>query len=221
MPIWLKAVGVMLLFYGIIAGLLGRVPEREILYESIRNLYFHVPMWFGMFFLFFVSFILSLMHLSKNRERLDLMSKELIKTGVVFGLLGIFTGALWARYTWGEWWSNDIKQNGAAITLLVYMAYGLLRNSIENQEVKARMAAIYNIFAFFALIPLIFILPRLTDSLHPGSGGNPAFNAYDLDDRMRMVFYPAVIGWIIIGLWMSEVHMRISFLKQKLLNEDE
>ena len=60
------------------------------------------------------------------------------------------------------------------------------------------------------------ILPRLTDSLHPGNGGNPAFAKYDLDSNMRMVFYPAVIGWLLFSFWLFQLKNRISFLNNKL-----
>jgi len=59
------------------------------------------------------------------------------------------------------------------------------------------------------LIPLIFILPRLTDSLHPGNGGNPGFNVYDLNSQLRIVFYPAVIGFICLGLWIADIKLKI------------
>src|SRR5690606_14644215 len=116
----------------------------------------------------------------------------------------------------------DPKQNGSAIALLVYLAYFVLRGSIDNQEQKARLSAVYNIFAFAAIIPLIFIIPRLQDSLHPGSGGNPGFNAYDLDDRMRPIFYLAVIGWFLIGLWIANLRIRFRALHEmKLELSDE
>jgi hypothetical protein len=78
--------------------------------------------------------------------------------------------------------------------------------------------AVYNIFAFAAMIPLIFIVPRLESSMHPGSGGNPGFNAYDLDSRMRMVFYPAVIGWFLIGLWIVSMRVRLKKVEEYLMN---
>jgi heme exporter protein C len=73
---------------------------------------------------------------------------------------------------------------------------------------------VYNLFAFAAMIPLIFIIPRLTESVHPGSGGNPGFNAYDLDSRMRLVFYPAVIGWFLVGLWLVNIRVRVQQLNK-------
>jgi heme exporter protein C len=74
--------------------------------------------------------------------------------------------------------------------MLMYFAYLILRNSFDDELRRARISAIYNIFAFAVFIPLIFVLPRLTDSLHPGNGGNPAFGKYDMDNGMRLVLYP-------------------------------
>ncbi len=139
--------------------------------------------------------------------------------GMVFGLLGIGTGMIWANYTWGSPWHGDPKQNGAAIALLVYMAYFVLRGSIDNEEQKARLSAVYNIFAFAAMIPLIFIIPRLTSSMHPGSGGNPGFNMYDLSGNMRVVFYPAVLGWILLGFWIASLRVRINAIKHRLFHD--
>src|SRR5690606_26213372 len=123
---------------------------------------------------------------------------------------------IWANYTWGSPWSGDPKQNGSAIALLIYLAYFVLRNSLEDKQQRGRISAVYNIFAFAALIPLLFILPRLTDSLHPGNGGNPGFNSYDLDSRLRMVFYPAVLGWTLLGIWVVNVRSRFEILRHRL-----
>jgi heme exporter protein C len=93
----------------------------------------------------------------------------------------------------------------------------VLRNALEDEQQRARIGAIYNVFAFAAMIPLLFILPRLTDSLHPGNGGNPGFNAYDLDSKLRAVFYPAVIGWTLVGVWLASLRVRIRVVAEKLL----
>lgn len=61
------------------------------------------------------------------------------------------------------------------------------------------------------------ILPRMTDSLHPGNGGNPAFASYDLDNHMRMIFYPAVTGWILMGAWLVQLQLRILRIKSALI----
>ena len=108
--------------------------------------------------------------------------------------------------------TNDPKLNGSAITLLIYFSYFLLRSSIRDEIKRAKISSVYNIFAFAMLIPLIFILPRMTDSLHPGNGGNPGFNVYDMNSQLRIVFYPAVFGFVFLGLWISNLRLRINIL---------
>ncbi len=216
MKTWLKITGVLLLVYVHTAGMLLPVPRLDILNETVRALYFHVPMWFGMVFLFSVSLYFAIVYLRKPTAETDRKSVEFANAGLVFGILGMLTGMLWANYTWGSPWHGDPKQNSAAIALLVYLAYFVLRGSVDNIEQRARLSAVYNIFAFAAMVPLLFIIPRLTDSMHPGSGGNPGFNAYDLDSRMRLVFYPAILGWFIIGTWIALQRIRYRNMKEKI-----
>jgi heme exporter protein C len=215
---WLKYLAVALLVYVHTAGLLFEVPRLNILNETIRVLYFHVPMWFGMIFLFIMSSYHAIRYLRNPSPETDRKSVGFAHAGTAFGLLGIFTGMMWATYTWGTPWHGDPKQNGSAITLLVYLAYFVLRGSVDNHEQRARLSAVYNIFAFAAMIPLIFIIPRLQDSLHPGSGGNPGFNMYDLDNSMKPVFYPAVVAWILVGLWIANMRIKYLELRERILD---
>lgn len=215
---WWKALAIILLVYSLIGGLLIEVPRQVILYESIRNLYFHVPMWFSMITLFFISMIYSIKNLSSSNLKDDRKAIQMVNVGIVFGILGIITGSIWAKFTWGAFWTNDVKLNGSAITMLIYLAYIILRGSMEDEQKRARISAVYNIFAFVLLLVFIGILPRMTDSLHPGNGGNPGFNNYDLDNNMKLVFYPAVLGWILLALWVSNIRIRMANLKEKIIN---
>ncbi|MEO8795293.1 MAG: cytochrome c biogenesis protein [Daejeonella sp.] len=215
---WWKILASVLVLYSIITGLLFEVPHLPVLHETIRNLYFHVPMWFTMIILYLISVIYSIKYLSSGNEEHDLLAVESVNAGVIFGFLGLFTGMVWANFTWGDPWPNDPKLNSAAISTLMYLAYLVLRNSLEEEQKRARISAIYNIFAFPVMIVLLFILPRLTDSLHPGNGGNPGFGGYDLDNNMRLVFYPACIGWILIGVWVATLRFRIRKLENKQLS---
>lgn len=213
---WWKITAVLLILYTIIAGFIIKVPAQPILHESIRNLYFHVPMWFAMIVICSVSVIQSVLYLRKSQPEQDIKAAQSAHTGMLFCILGLVTGSIWARYTWGAWWVADTKLNGAAITGLIYLAYFVLRGSIEEEQKRARVAAVYNIFAYVMLIVFLLILPRLSDSLHPGNGGNPGFNKYDLDRNMRMVFYPAVLGWILIAAWVYSLRVRIEKIQRKI-----
>ncbi len=213
---WWKITTVILLFYTVIAGFLIPIPQLPILNQSIRNLYFHVPMWFGMVILLGVAVVNSIKFLQTNNLNYDTKALAFTNVGLLLGVLGLITGSIWARFTWGAFWTNDPKLNGAAIGMLTYLAYTILRGSLDNEIKKARISAVYNIFAYSIFIPLIFILPRLTDSLHPGNGGNPGFGNYDLDNKMRLVFYPAVIGWTLLGWWIANINIRTKNLQEKI-----
>ncbi len=213
-----KILTVILLAYTMVGGLLFEAPRLNILNETIRNLHFHVPMWFGMMFLLIISVVYSIKYLKNPTEQNDFWAVEAAQTGILFGILGILTGMLWAKFTWGSYWSNDPKQNASAVALLIYLAYLLLRSSLEDRQKRGRISAVYNIFAFATYIPLIFILPRLTDSLHPGNGGNPGFNAYDMDAGLRLVFYPAVIAWFMVGVWITANRVKIRELEERILS---
>lgn len=209
---WWKALASLLLIYAIIGGFIMDVPRLHILNESIRNTFFHVPMWLGMMMLLLISAVYSVLYLRKPLMKYDIAAYEFAKVGILFGILGIVTGMIWAKFTWGAAWSGDPKQNNAAIALLIYLAYSVLRGSMKDPQQRGRISSVYNIFAFATLIPLLYILPSMTDSLHPGSGGNAAFSDIDLDNRLRMVFYPAVIGWTLMGVWLASLGIRIQTL---------
>jgi len=213
---WWKLLAILLVYYIVIAGMLIKVPRIAIVHESVRNQFFHVSMWFSMMILLTTSLIYSIKYLGKSKLKFDLIAEEFAYMGIVLGILGLTTGSIWARFTWGAWWVNDPKLNGAAIAMLVYLAYVILRNSIEDPVQRARIGAVYNIFAWSTLLPLLYILPRLTDSLHPGSGGNPGFNIYDLDNNLRLVFYPSIIGWTLLSVWIIQLRVRLGNIKTKI-----
>ncbi|NNC95108.1 MAG: cytochrome c biogenesis protein CcsA [Chitinophagales bacterium] len=190
-------------------------PNREILKESIRNLFFHVCMWFAMVFLLIFSLGSSVAYLNTGKKPWDTMAHLAVVTAMVFGALGILTGMVWAKFTWGAFWPNDPKLNGVLVAMLAYLAYLILRGSAKDESKKGRLAAVYNIFAFVLYIIFIYVIPKFSSSLHPGMGGNPAFSEYDLDSSLRIVFYPAVIAWTLLAFWLFSILLRI-----ELINED-
>ncbi len=217
---WWKILSAVIITYTLVLGLLNPVPRLDILNETIRNVYYHVPIWFAMMFQMGVSVVYAIKQLSKNTLEFDLKSNQAAQVGLFLSIPGLLTGCVWAKYTWGTWWTfQDPKLNGVAIAMLIYLAYFILRSSVDDELKRARISSVYNVFAFVMMFVFIMILPRMVDSLHPGNGGNPAFGKYDLDNNMRMVFYPAIIGWILLSLWILDVKIRLAKLKQKLNEE--
>lgn len=224
---WWKILCVVLLAYTFTAGILLDVPRLPALAETIRNLYFHVGMWFCMMAVFTVSVVYAIKYLRTNNLKHDIYSRQFAAVGIVFGVLGYITGAIWMSYTWADpnnpaaasfsAIAREPKLIGAALALLIYFAYMVLRDSIQDIDKRARISSVYNIFAYAMLFPTIWILPRVLPSLHPGKDGNPALNYKDIDASMRVVFYPAVIGWILLGTWIATLKIRLSLIKEKRL----
>jgi heme exporter protein C len=212
---WWKILCVLILLYVIVMGILIEIPYLPKLKESIRNLFYNVPMWYVMLFSFLMSFIYAIIYLRKNEEKYDIMSQEFVNTGIWFGCFGMVTGMEWAYIQWGAPWSNDPKQVGAALTLLIYFAYSVLRNSVKEEDKRARLAAVYNIFSFALVIPLVYLVPAHFASLHPGSDNKP-FEALKTQDHMlRYVSLPAMVGWILLGLWVFDIRYRTRKIQLK------
>lgn len=216
---WWKILSIILLLYAIGAGFTVQIPDTNI-GDTLRNVFYHVGMWFAMLALMTSSFANSIKFLSSGKMINDLKANEGVLVGIFFGILGIITGMTWATFTWGAPWANDPHLNGAAVSLLVYFAYLVLRSAIHDDEKKARVSAVYNIFAYVLLIVFVGILPRLsTNTLHPGSGdGNPAFG--DMDAQMRYVFYPALIGWILLSFWVLNLRTRYRKIENYLQEKE-
>ncbi|EEI91514.1 cytochrome c biogenesis protein CcsA [Sphingobacterium spiritivorum] len=217
---WWKILAVVLVAASIVAGLIGPVPTLPILHESIRNVYFHVPMWFAMLTLYLISVIYSVKYLNSGNMKYDLIAVEAVNTGIIFCFLGLGTGMLWANITWGDPWPKDPKLNSSAIATLMYLAYLVLRNALDEEQKRAKISAIYNIFAFPVMIVLLYVLPRLTDSLHPGNGGNSTFSDIDLDNNLRPVLYAAGLGWSLIGVWIGSLRYRARLIEREQFNNE-
>jgi heme exporter protein C len=195
-------------------------PFQPIIMESIRNLMWHVPMWFTMFTLMFISFFWSLRVMAAkdnlNQHRFDTKASSSAHVGLVFCMLGLITGSIWARFTWGAWWTRDPQLNGSMLVFIMYVAYFILRNTVRDDQKRARLSAIFNVFACIMMVMLLLILPRFAAGLHPGKSGNPAFSKYDLDSSLRTVFYPACAGFILLGYWLYTLVLRIKNKEHEL-----
>lgn len=173
-------------------------------------------MWFTMTVVFAVALYYSIRYLGSDDLYYDTRAESFTMTGVVFGICGLLTGSLWARFTWGTWWTfAEPKMNLAAMALLIYIAYFMLRSAFDDPEKRARMAAVYNIFAASTVPFLLYIVPRQLPSLHPGADGNPAFSDLTAPE-LRVIFYPAVIGFIGLAWWITDIVYRYKRLKFKL-----
>ncbi|WP_372638204.1 cytochrome c biogenesis protein CcsA [Fodinibius sp.] len=200
----------------LIAGFLIPIPEIPILLESSRNLFLHVPMWFTMAVCFAAGFVYSIMYLNNPDPATDRKAESFTQIGLLFGICGLITGSLWARFTWGSWWTfAEPRMNLSALGMMIYVAYFVLRTAFDNPEKRAKIAAVFNVFAATTIPFLLYIIPRQLPSLHPGAEGNPAFSEITAPE-LRYIFYPAVVGFIALAFWLYDILYRYKEMKHQL-----
>lgn len=173
--------------------------------EAARIIFFHVPNAIVAVIAFLVSVVYAFKYL-RTRLRLD-NAKSAISAGLGFLFAGLATatGSLFAHVQWGMAWNWDPRETSIFILLLIYAAYFALRTAIEGEERRAVLSAVYNIMAFATVPFLVFVMPRVMESLHPSetlSGG--------LSTEYRIVLYPAMLGFLGIYLWVFRLQTAIA-----------
>jgi len=167
-------------------------------------------MWFAMILLYFSSFIYSIKYLNSKIINFDIKSTTYATIGTMFGICGIISGMAWAYFDWGKVWINDAKLNGTLYAILCYLAYFVLRGSINSYTKKTILSSSYNILCFFMIIIFVFILPNFDTSIHPK---NVIFSAKNINNSIRLVLYSATIGWILFAYSISNILIRIKKLE--------
>lgn len=202
----------------IAGGILIQIPEIPILEQTARNIFFHVPMWMAMFSMFTISFVYSIKYLNTPNTLFDIKAESAARVGMIFGVCGLLTGSLWARFTWGTWWTfAEPKMNLAALAMMIYVAYFVLRSAFDDEEKRAKISAVYNIFAVTTVPFLLYVVPRQLTSLHPGADGNPAFSEITAAE-LRYILYPAMIGFIAVAFWIYDILHRYKTLHSRVEN---
>lgn len=220
MKVWKYIVAVWLTLV-IGGGFLIYIPEIPILEQTARNIFFHVPMWMAMYAMFLTSCIYSIRYLNSPEPIFDIKAEASARVGMIFGLCGLLTGSLWARFTWGTWWTfAEPKMNLAALAMMIYVAYLVLRSAFDDEDKRAKIAAVYNIFAVTTIPFLLYVVPRQLTSLHPGADGNPAFSEITAAE-LRFILYPAMIGFIALSFWVYDIMHRYQSVRYKINPEQE
>jgi heme exporter protein C len=155
------------------------VPNAPLEGFRQRIFYFHVPIALTAYACFGWAAWKALRLLWTREQRHDLESYTAVHMGVIFGILTLVTGSIWARTSWGHWWVWGSRQLVLFLVLfLFYAAYFMLRYSVESGPRRANISAVYALFGV-ALIPVSFLAIRLAEDLV-----HPVVFAHDVDDRL-------------------------------------
>ncbi len=192
------------------------IPGLE---EKAKIIFFHVPTAWLAVIAFFMSMFYGIKYLRTENLDNDVKSFTAMQLGMIFCILATVTGSIWAKFTWGAFWHWDPRETSIFILLLIYGSLFALRSAIENENKKARLSAVYSIFAFLTVPFFIFIMPRIMTGLHPGSANDtssgPVVN-FHMDKNMYLVFILSLIAFTILYYWMFRLGYKSFLVKEKL-----
>ncbi len=202
---------------------------REVIMGAVQRVfYYHVAAgWVGAL-AFLVTLCVSILYLATNDVRWDHVALSSVEIGVVFTTMNIASGSIWARPIWNTWWTWDPRLTTATVMWLLYVAYLMLRQGMENPERQRRLAAVYGIVAFVS-VPLTFLAIRIWRTIHPviiGSNDPGAEGQFDMTARMRTAFLFSLFTFTVLYatlLWnrvrIEEFASRLTIMKAQLLND--
>lgn len=192
------------------------IPGLE---ENAKIIFFHVPTAWLTVIAFLMSTIFSFKYLRKKNLDDDIKSYAAAQLGMIFCILATVTGAVWAKFAWGTYWNWDPRQTSIFALMLIYGAWFALRSSIESEEKRATLSAVYSIIAFVTVPFFIFIMPRIMKGLHPGSADDttsgPVVN-FRMNSNMLLIFFLSLAGFTILYFWMWKIGYRTLLHKEKL-----
>lgn len=196
----------------IVAAFLFVEPALGFPGQTSRIMFFHIPQAWVASLSFLLSMIAGCLYLIKREIRLDQLAFSAAELGFLFCLLATASGSMFAKATWGSFWNWDPRETSILILLMIYGAYFALRSAIAEQDKKRAFSAVYLILAFVTVPFLIFVVPRITFSLHPEDTMNPMSPGMDI--RTLLVFSGSLFAYTALFIWILSLRMRILCLQQ-------
>jgi heme exporter protein C len=216
-----------LIFLDVIsAGLLLAASGMVFLYAPIEAVmgpvqkvfYFHVSSaWIGML-AFLVAAGAGIVYLRSHNPDWDVTAVAAVEIGLVFSIITIVSGSIWARPIWNTWWTWDPRLTTVTIMVLIYAAYLMLRQGIEDPDRRARFGAVYAIIGFLS-VPLTFFSIRIFRTIHPvviGNGDPSATGTFDMTPRMGLTFAISLITFTVIFIDLLWHRVRLGKLSERI-----
>jgi heme exporter protein C len=196
-------------------------PTEAVMGQVQRIFYFHVPSWWVGMLGLLAAAVAGIAYLITKNLKWDILSVSAVEISVAFGLIGIVTGSIWARPAWNTWWTWDPRLTTATIMLLIYVAYLLLRQGIDDPDRRARFGAVYVILGFIS-VPITFLSIRLFRTIHPvviGANNAAAQGEFDMTPKMLQTFMFALLTFTVLFIALLWNRYRLGELSEDVERE--
>jgi len=193
-------------------------PRERVMGDVQRIFYFHVPSaWVG-FLAFLVTLVAGIAYLRTGSRGWDRVGYASVEIGLVFTVMTIVSGSIWARPAWNTWWTWDPRLTTYTILALIYVAYMMLRQGVEDPDRRARFAAVYGIVGFIS-VPITFFSIRWWRTIHPvviGSSSPTAEGGFDMTSPMRLVFFFSLFTFTVLYFCFLANRLRLERLAERV-----
>ena len=199
---------------GVILGAFLYAREAQgFVVGAARIMFFHVPIAEMTVIAFWTSMVYAFHYLRKRERVADLKSVAAAEIGLLYCALATLTGSIFAGIMWNSFWNWDPRETSILILLMLYGAYFGLRAAVEDEERRATLAAVYNLFAGVVMPFLVFVVPRIPalESLHPPNVLKQGFMSSDY----RYVLYSSLLGFLGLFIWMFQLRLRIGLVEMR------
>ena len=197
------------------------LPYITALEERARIIFFHVPMSWIATIAYLLAMIFGIRYLRSRDMAHDDAVVATASVGTLFAVLATTTGSVWAKFNWGSFWNWDPRQTSIVVLLLIYAAFFLLRSAIDEPQRRARLSSVYAIVAFVSVPFLMFVLPRMLTSLHPGGKGDaggigpllsPQSDA--INPTKQVLFALSLFAFTMVYGWLVNLRIRTLALQR-------
>jgi heme exporter protein C len=175
-------------------------PKELVMGDVQRVFYFHIGTAWTALLGFILAAVFSVIYLINKDLKWDRMQVAAIEVSLVFFLITIVLGSIWARPAWNTWWTWDPRLTTAAVTELIYVAYFMLRQGIDDPERRARFGAVYALVGGLSA-PITFFAIRLFRTIHPvvvGGANAEAQGGFAMTADMKVAFFFALFAFTVI-----------------------
>ncbi len=179
-----------------------------------RIMYFHVPQAITATVAFLVAMFFALRYLSTKNPAHDIKSYRANHAGLVFAILALVTGMVFARYTWGFWWDwSEVRMTSMFILALMYGGYFSLRSAIIDEQKRATLASVMSVLFGIAGIFLMFVVPRISASRHPSDSIVNSSGQVTMGPQVRLIFFSSVVAFLLLFYWIWNLTTRLSIFE--------